>query len=221
MPLQFNTSFAVKKSLVTQSPFSRAGRTFNLLGITAIILTVCAVALAFLVFFYRGYLLRSLAEMDTQLAAARKSFEPEFVEEASRLNSRIESSKELLSFHGSLSPLFDLLEKKTLESVRFRNFSFTAPFGSDAKLSMAGEAKSFNGVALQSDVFGSVKYFKDPVFSDFSLDDAGTVLFNFKTTVAKDFLRYAETIVASSTEADSLDYFTEDEDMVATSSDSF
>lgn len=220
MPLQFHTSlFAVKKSSVIPPPFSKAGRTFNLLGIIAIFMVVGAIALALSVFFYRGHLLRSLTAMDEQLAAARKSFEPEFVEEASRLNARIEASKELLSLHSSLSPLFDLLEKKTLESVRFSNFSFTAPPHAAAKLSMAGEAKSFNGVALQSDVFGAVKYFKDPVFSDFALDDQGTVLFYFKTTVDPGFLRYAETIAASSTAADSLDSFMEDRE--ATSSESF
>ncbi|HBV01431.1 MAG TPA: hypothetical protein DEF00_03510 [Candidatus Taylorbacteria bacterium] len=60
---------------------------------------------------------------------------------------------------------------------------------------MTGQAKSFNSVALQSDVFGTERSFKDPIFSNFSLNERGDVIFNFQTTVDPKLLLYRETIL--------------------------
>lgn len=173
----------------------------NLLFIISLIVFSLAVGLSATVFFYKAHLVSSIREMDVLLAAAKKSFEPEFIDEASRLNVRIEGAHTLLGNHQALSPLFDMLEKKTLENVRFQDFNFVAKEGKDSALSMLGQAKSFNAVALQSDVFGAEKSFRDPVFSNFTLNESGDVLFNFRTTIAPELLRYRETVLGSGTGA--------------------
>lgn len=202
MPLQFQTTFTGKRSPSASAP-AAPSRAFNAYAVLALLIAAAVVALAVVLFFYKVYLTRSIAAMDASLAGTRKSFEPEFIAAASRLNSRIEAVKGLLAEHTALSPLFDLLEKKTLETVRFSNFSFDARNKNKITIAMTGAAKSFNAVALQSDVFGAEKYFKDPIFANFTLNEQGEVIFNFTTSVDPHFLRYgalpANSAAASST----------------------
>lgn len=199
MVVQFHTSFIPKKVPVITPPTSGVGgRSVNLFTMIALIIFFLTVGLAAAVFFYKSYVVRAIVAMDTALAAAKKSFEPEFIEEASRLNARIEGARELLHRHRALSPLFDVLEKKTLESVRFRNFNFTAQNEREIELAMTGEARSFNAVALQSDVFGAERFFRDPVFSNFTLNESGDVIFNFKTVIEPELLLYREAVLPAS-----------------------
>ncbi len=185
-------------------------RTFNVLALASISVFSIVAALAVLVFFYQAHLVRAISDMDTELIKVRKSFEPEFIEEASRLNARIEATRELVNNHRAFSPLFGILEKKTLESVRFQDFSFNASDGKEATLAMTGQAKSFNAVALQSDVFGSDRAFKDPVFSNFALNEHGDIVFNFKTSLDPALLRYSETVLGSAAGDESADESGED-----------
>jgi hypothetical protein len=210
MVIQIQTSFTPKK-IPTALPTAQriGGHGVNLFSILALFIFFAAIGLAVSVFFYKSRLVQRIAALDASLVQAKKSFDPEFIAEASALNARIEGARELLNAHRSLSPLFDILEKKTLESVRFQNFHFSAEGGRDAAIGMIGQAKSFNSVALQSDVFGAEPSFKDPIFSDFSLDERGNVLFNFKTTVDPKLLLYRETLLGErsgeTTPVDSLD----------------
>lgn len=203
MVIQLQTAFTPKKPSVISPPASVTGeRAFNLLGMVSVGIFSLVAAISAVVFFYKAHLVRAVLDMDTALAAAKKSFEPEFIEEASRLNIRIKAARELLNTHRTLSPLFGILEKKTLESVRFQDFNFNAMDNRDATLSMIGQAKSFNAVALQSDVFGSERAFKDPVFSNFTLNERGDVVFNFKTSIDSALLRYRETVLKSASEGE-------------------
>lgn len=199
MVVQFQTSFIPKKSPIGTAPtFGPIGRNVNVFALIALIVFFLTAGLAAFVFFYKSHLTTLITTMDTDLARAKKSFEPSFIETASRLNVRIEGVRELLDAHTALSPLFDILEKKTLESVRFQDFNFST---TDRKvtLTMTGQAKSFNAVALQSDVFGAERAFKDPVFSNFTLNEAGDVIFNFQASIEPEFLLYRETVLGGAT----------------------
>lgn len=199
MVIQLHTSFIPKKPQIPL-PEGAAGRsTVNLFALFALIVFLLTAALSGSVYFYRVYLIRAIQGMDATLAAARKSFEPEFINEASRLHARIEATKELFALHRAPSLVFDTLEKKTLQSVRFKDFSFDARNERTMTLSLTGEAQSFNAVALQSDVFGADSLFQNPVFSNFALNDRGDVIFNFKATLDPKLLRYRETVAVSET----------------------
>jgi len=211
MVIQLQTSFMSKKPPVMAPTAPGAGRrAFNVLALASISVFSIVAALSITVFLYHAHLVRAISDMDTELIKARKSFEPEFIEEASRLNARIEAARGLVNNHRALSPLFGILEKKTLESVRFQDFSFNAADGKDATLTMTGQAKSFNAVALQSDVFGSERAFKDPVFSNFALSERGDIVFNFKTSLDSALLRYRETVLGSAAGEESTDESEED-----------
>ena len=198
MPIHIQTSFIPQKTtLHTATVPGIGGRSVNLFSLISIVVFLLIVGLSATVFFYKAHVVSSILEMDESLVASRKSFEPDFINEASRLNARIEGARGLLSSHRALSPLFDLLEKKTLETVRFQDFNFTAKEGKDSMLAMKGQARSFNAVALQSDVLGAERSFKDPIFSNFTLNESGDVLFDFRTTIAPELLRYRETVLGS------------------------
>lgn len=205
MVIQLQTSFVPQKApvMIPTGKFT-LGRSVNLFALVSIIVFACIALLAAGVFFYRLNLLGDIARMDLELAAAKKSFEPAFVNKTVLLSKRIGATRTILANHRSLTPLFDLLEKKTLESVRFQGFDFNAR-GKQALLSMVGEARSFNAIALQSDIFGNERYFKNPVFSNFTLNDRGDVLFNFKTEVDPVLLLYRETLIGVASTTDEVD----------------
>lgn len=194
--IQLQTSFIPKKTLTIPSPASGVGgRSIHVLTVVALLVFFVVIGLALFVFFYKSHLVRSIVEMDTALVLAKKSFDPEFIAAASKLNARIEGAKQLLSTHRALSPLFDVLEKRTLEDVRFQDFNFSAPRGREITIGMTGQAKSFNAIALQSDVFGTEPAFNNPVFANFNLNEKGDVIFNFKATIDPELLLYRETLL--------------------------
>ncbi len=195
MPVQFHTAFTPQKASSFVQSATLGGRRLNLFALASLALFAAAGLASLALFFYHGYLVRQIAEMNATLAAARKSFEPEFIDTAVRLSRRIEGGKRLLANHRVLSPLFETLEKKTLETVRFQNFSFDAS-GQTPTLGMTGEGRSFNAIALQSDIFGADKRFLNPVFSNFSLGERGDVLFQFKTGLAPEFLNFGENLTS-------------------------
>ena len=210
MLVQPQTSFIPRKTPTAFPAASGVGGRFNVLAILAFLVFLASVGFAAFAFFYKSHLVKTIAELDASLVLARKSFDPEFIAEASRLDARIEGARTLLGTHRALSPLFDLLEKKTLENVRFQDFNFNAQDGNEVIVGMAGEAKSFNAVALQSDVFGAERSFKNPVFSNFSLNEQGDVIFDFQAVVDSKLLSYSETLlaakgVAEDTEAETFD----------------
>lgn len=199
MVIQLQTSFTPRKSpIIGPSRLGMGTHGVNLLAIFSLVIFTIAVGLSIAVFFYKSHFISVISDMDAELAKAKKSFEPTFIEEASRLNARISGTQELLNHHLALSPLFDVLEHKTLGSVRFQDFNFSVADEESPSISMTGQAKSFNAVALQSDVFGGETSFKDPVFSNFSLNDDGDVVFNFQTTIDPKLLLYRETILGAS-----------------------
>lgn len=203
MAIQIQTSFISPKTpAVLSVPRAMGGRRVNLFFFFALLVFFGVLGLSVTVFFYKSRLIETITRLDASLIQAKKSFDPEFVAEVSRLRARIEGAKELLLSHRALSPLFDILEEKTLKSVRFQNFHFSAGNGRDITIGMIGEAKSFNSIALQSDVFGVERSFKDPVFSDFSLDESGNVIFNFKTAIDPKLLLYRETLLGTASGKD-------------------
>ncbi|MDP3661439.1 MAG: hypothetical protein Q8R17_01110 [bacterium] len=142
------------------------------------------------VFFYQKVLANRLVKMNNDLVAARAAFEPAFIEELQRMDIRLETAKTLLAQHRAVSPIFSLLERETLATVRFTKFGFSEATEGGVRLALAGEAASFNAVALQSDVFAKNGSFLNPVFSDFDVDKSGTVHFSFTATVAPEFVLY-------------------------------
>lgn len=180
MPDRVTTSFIPKESLM-QDRTPRAPRRspfvfLNLIGAGILIVTVIASGGVFLL---KSYTEQSIAAKRVSLDRQRAAFEPATIEELLRLDKRINASAALLKSHYALTLIFDDLEARTGENVRFKTFKYEPAGTGRFAVSMSGTAKSFNSVAVQSDSFGKSSIIKDPIFSNLNLDQNGNVIFEF------------------------------------------
>lgn len=193
MEPKFKTSFIPKQSLQQEAlaPHQRfsSGGGHGVFFIVSFVLFLISLLGAGGVFFYSKYLESSIASKQEQLSLARAAFEPDTIEALSRVDSRIEAAKRILDAHIAPSVLFALLEQTTLRSVRFNSFTYTdSPSG--VMIELEGEARDFNGLALQSDVFGSNRVLRNPVVRNFDLTDTRDVTFSVSAQVDPAFIAF-------------------------------
>ena len=193
MEPKFQSSFIPKGPIVSNVPGAPIGRRtrqekslFYILASTVFIMSVLS---ALGMFGYKFYLKYSIDQMGANLEDARLTLQPEVIRELTRLDNRILSSQKLLARHQILSPLFEFFEVSTPKTVRFKDFSYTkTPQGLELKI--IGEARGYAALALQADVFDKSQYFKNPIFSDLSLNEKGDVNFSFKAILDPTLVSY-------------------------------
>ncbi|MDP2642182.1 MAG: hypothetical protein Q8P21_02740 [bacterium] len=161
----------------------------SLLAFLALVIFIISVLLALGTFGYGFYLKYRIDQMGANLERARATLEPETIRELTRLDDQITSTTGLIAGHRVLSPLFEFLEESTPRTVRFNDFKFSMT-EQGLELNMKGEARGYAALALQADIFSKSEYFKDPAFSDLSLNERGDVGFSFKAMVDQDLLSY-------------------------------
>lgn len=194
MEPKFQSSFIPKGPIaqpgVSGVTLSRNKKSF--FGFIATLIFIVAVLAAGGVFAYKIYLGRSITSMNENLELARKSLEPETINELSLLNQRILSTKDLLTKHSVISPLFDFLEASTLKNVRFTSFKYGV-IEKVIQLEMKGQARGYAAVALQSDIFNKNSSLTEQVFGDLDLDDNGNVIFTYSAKVDPALVSYKVT----------------------------
>ncbi len=193
MDTKFQTSFIPKKSLTNEQTRPHSD-SVSIFLIISIIVFVLALATAGGVFAYKKILIKSIADMNVSLVAARNSFEPTFIDNANALNKRIEAAKKLLNSHTVVTPIFDFLENDTLATVKFDTFSYDLRDNGTSFLVISGQAKNFSSIALQSDIFGKEKFIKNPVFSDLNPDQNGNIVFKFNSSLDPTFVSYKNSL---------------------------
>ena len=196
MDFQMPPTFISRKTVPAQTAQARHARTSVFFLLCAVVFAVSLLA-AGGAFAYQKILANRLTKMNNDLIAARAAFEPAFIEELQRMDIRIETAKTVLAGHRAISPLFSLLEKETLATVRFTKFSFSEdPNEGGVRISLSGEAAGFNSIALQSDVIAKNGNLLIPIFSDFDVDKSGVVHFSFAAIVAPEFVLYRSHIAS-------------------------
>ena len=198
MPDRVTTSFIPKESLTSErGPVSPRKNPFVFLNIIAGGIIVLAILAAGGIFLLKTYTESSIASKRDSLEKQRAAFEPATIEELLRLDKRLTASAGLLRGHVALSLLFDDLESRTMENVRFKSFTYEQGAGNKFAISMGGIAKSFNSVALQSDAFGKSNIIKDPIFENLNIDQTGDVIFDFTAEVDPARISYATVVAAA------------------------
>ncbi|HEY4512467.1 MAG TPA: hypothetical protein VJH63_02280 [Candidatus Paceibacterota bacterium] len=188
METKFQTSFIPKTALDPVS--SGTKKPMGLFVFISTIIFFISVVIAAGAFGWDKYLENRKVQLKSDLERNVKAFEPQTIEEYVRLNNRIDAAKTLLSKHIAVSYVFDFLQDQTLQSVRFSDFKYDLVTDGSANISLNGEAKSYNAVAYQSEVFGKERALKSPIFSNLDLDAAGNVIFNFNTKIDPGFIVY-------------------------------
>ncbi|MCB9806128.1 hypothetical protein H6775_03135 [Candidatus Nomurabacteria bacterium] len=186
MEPQFKTSFIPKKPIQPSldKKVAQNEKGVNFFMLVAVIIFVTAVLLSVAVFAYKLTLKGRIELQLRTLEKAREAFDPGFISEATRLNTRIVSANKILNNHLSPSAIFDLLEKFTLQTVSFKSFVFADGGDGALKVTATGEADSFKSVVLQSDKFDQSGYMRDLIFDGLEPNDDGNV--NFKLSVSID-----------------------------------
>ena len=193
MEPKFQSSFIPKgpaAAMATGSaPVRRRGAERGIVSFIASIVFILSVIAAGGAFGYKYYLKYRIDQMGVDLEQARAALQSETISELVRLDKRMVSTRDIIAGHKVVSPLFRFLEESTPRTVRFSEFQYNAS-ESGIELTMIGEARGYAALAYQADIFNRSQYFKDPVFSDLSLNDNGDVIFSFKATMDPSLISY-------------------------------
>ena len=183
------------------TPGGGAGDIFILIAIVAL---AAALALAAGVFLYDRFLEANVQKKSAQLERARQAFEPVLIQELVRLDARLQAADDILARHLAPSELFNILEELTLQSIEFESLDYTVEDDDSIQLKLKGKARSVNGVALQSSVFGQHNAVENPIFSDLDLVSDG-VTFRVSATINPSALRYTTVFSQYSSGVDAMD----------------
>ncbi|MEX0917170.1 MAG: hypothetical protein WDZ90_01460 [Candidatus Paceibacterota bacterium] len=195
MEPKFRSSFIPKESLKDEGKGSKTRTAgMGIIMLVTLVLFLGTITLAAGVFFYQQFLFQSIESKKASFERAEEAFSPSLITELSRVDSRLTAAEDLLGRHVSVSALLELLEETTLRNVRFREFRYSSLSGPEISLSMDGEARSFNAVALQSDAFGGNRFINNSIFSNLNIDQRGNVVFNFSATVDPRLISYERLI---------------------------
>ncbi|MBU0611922.1 hypothetical protein KKB58_00600 [Patescibacteria group bacterium] len=197
MEQNFQTSFIPKKPMVEER--SVPSRPVGLLTTISVFIFFTVILASGGLYFYKGVLEKNIAKMQNDLELARNRFEPSKITQLQTLDKRLRASSLVLSKHIAVSPIFKALQDTTMKTLRYTKFSYE--FGSEKNskvlVKMSGQAIGYRSIALQSDIFAKNKYFIDPVFSNLSLDDKGSVLFDLEFSVDPSFVDYKQTLLTA------------------------
>lgn len=205
MEPQIPTSFIPKKPVSSDMKTSHSSsRSVGLLTIlTVIVVIATAVSFGF-VYFYQKQLVVQKQKLTSSIDEAKNNIGTDFINDMRRLNARIDGVKTVLNSHVVVSPVFDALQATTLRSVQYKNFTyqFTIDPGTKSQVvqvSLAGSAKSYSTIALQSDAFTQNSLIRNPVFSGLTVNDKTNVVdFKLVFTVDPKNLSY-QTFIDSKT----------------------
>ncbi|MBX4209564.1 hypothetical protein KW799_02655 [Candidatus Parcubacteria bacterium] len=181
MDPRFQSSFIPKKPITVAA--ARPSSPIGLFSLLATIIFLVALALSGGAYFYQGVLKKQIAEGKASLDRAKGAFEPELINQIIRLDTRLETGKNLLASHIAITPFLDFLSTVTLKSVRFKDFNFSYLSPDKITVTMKGQAQSYAAVALQSDLLNAQKQLKNAILSDMALEPTGNVGFSLTATI--------------------------------------
>ena len=195
METKFQTSFIPKKPINITSSHLGVRRPRSLLSIVAMIIFILTLLAVGGLFGYSKLLVKQNEGLKVLVQnELEANFNPAFVSELTNLNSRIETSEELLPKHVSLSFFLKSLGSLTVKNIQFTDFNYSGSPGGTVTVTMKGRGTSYSAIVSQYSIFTKEKSFINPSFSDFSLDDKGGVVFNFKTTLSPTAVSYKNTL---------------------------
>jgi hypothetical protein len=194
---KFTTSFIPKKPITpTVSGYKNGSSLLTIIMVAIFLATIGAGVGIFL------YKLAIQKQIDSQIASLQKSkeeFDPKFLKEATRLNTRIITVKKLFDNHQAPIAIFDLIEKVTLETVRYNSFRYSkSKDDKEISIEASGIGLGYESIILQSDELGRTGSLKDTVFSSSQRTDDGVVSFSLKGKVDAAIVLYRKTLSGES-----------------------
>ena len=195
MEQSFQTSFIPQKPIVKERAVS--ARPVSIFLIISLFILFFVILLTGGVYFYKGVFAKNIVSMQNDLNLAKNRFEPTKISELQVLDKRLRASTEVLSKHIVVTPVFEVLGRLTMKTVRFTKFSYEMT-ENKVNIKMSGVAIGYRSIALQSDLFAKEKNMIDPIFSNLTLDNSGNVLFDLDFSVDPNFVNYKQTFLSQS-----------------------
>ena len=133
-------------------------------------------------FFYNQLVDKQIKDGNRDLAVNENAFDPNTIQELGRLNDRMNAADQLLKKHIAVSNFFPTLGPPTYKTLTFNSFSYKNNGEDKVSISMSGQAKSYETIALQSRSFTDPtlhSIFHSPIFTDLNQDSLGNVSFSF------------------------------------------
>ncbi len=195
MEQEFQTSFIPKKPL-SEDRIKTRSSSVSFFNLIAIVIFLGALAAAGSVYFLKVSTKEKIKTAQASLQKAKEEFELDTVNSLQHLDKRLEASKDLLSGHIVLSPIFADLSQYTLKTIQFTKFSYSlsGTTNRSVDIKMSGIARDYNALAYQADIFSNYKYFKNPVFSNLSLNDKNQILFDLTFSVDENHIQYEKNL---------------------------
>ena len=200
METQFKTSFIPKKPITTSVDIGKTGSSPRKTGRTifsfiATLIFIASLAAYGATFAWQFKLKNDIANQVASLQTAKREFDERFVQEAARLNTRINEGSKILENHVSPSSLYALLEEYTLQTVSFERFSFVDNQDGTVGISGSGDAARYESIVLQSDAFGKSGFLRNVIFTDLRPgNDNQNVSFTFEATLDPSLVLYRNSL---------------------------
>lgn len=193
---KFTTSFIPKKPVTpTVSGYKT---TSNFLTIIMVAIFLGTVVFGVGVFAYKLTVEKQIDGQIKTLENSRNEFDENFIREATRLNTRIIAVRKLIDGHQAPSAVFDLLQERTLETIRFNNLKYaTDKTKGTIVIEANGVGLGYQSIVLQSDEFGRTGSLKDVVFSSVQPTDSGLVNFALTSQIDPAVVLYRKTLASS------------------------
>jgi len=199
MEPKFQTSFIPKKPIVSSQGVAK--ESINFFMIIAVVIFLGSIVLSAAVYGYKFFLDKNIKDLQSSLVTASGQFDQDFISSVNRLNTRIETSKDLLNKHVSASTIFGFLGSHTLKTVSYTDFTYSLDNDGTIKVVLKGVAQSYGSIALQSEEFGKQnQYIKSPIFSDLNPDQNGNVVFTLTALLDKNLISYVKTLSQNPTQ---------------------
>lgn len=185
------TSFIPKQAV---SPVvSRVPKAVSGLSLIAWFLFFVSLISAVGSFLWNKTLESNISSMKQKIASIQ--LDENVINDIKELDKRIISSEEIMNSHIAVSPIFEILQRRTLRTVSFNKFSYSVTDPSSGSRSivvnMTGRAKSYDSIAQQSEELTKSEYIINPVFSNMTLDEIrGVISFDLSFGVSPALVSY-------------------------------
>ena len=211
MDNQHKTSFIPRKNLeVTTANFqtgtSSIHRTVggvNFFSIIAFIIFAVTIGVLIFTFVWQIKLRKDIVQQVEIMKKVRDDFDEKFIQDALRLNTRIEEAGHILQNHVSPSSLYALLQDYTRQTVSFSTFTFNDNQDGTIAISGEGSAARYESIVLQSDSFGESGYLRNVIFTDLRPSTTDTTIsFSLQATLDPKLVLYRKSLQSENAQVD-------------------
>lgn len=187
---KYTTSFIPKKPVaVPTAGFSKSSGP-KIMTIVGMFIFLSSLLLSAGVYLWKIQINSSITGQIASLKKSRDEFDKDTLAAATRLNERINVTKNLLDKHKSPSKVLELLEDITLVTVRLKNLTYATQADGTIQISGAGSAAGFKSVILQSNEMGKTGLLRDVMFSDVQSTTGNLVGFTLNSLLEEKVVLY-------------------------------